>query len=78
MQLLTLDEVAARLGVCRRTAENLLASGRLPRPVRFGRVRRWADEQVDAMIKAEVERAGGGVGFSMPAVPRRRGRPRSE
>ena len=76
MQLLTLNQVAARLGVCRRMAENLLAAGRLPPPVRFGRVRRWADEQVDAMIKAEIERACGGS--SMPAAPRRRGRPRSE
>ena len=41
------------------TAESLLASGRLPRPVRFGRARRWADEQLDAFITAEIERAGG-------------------
>ena len=75
MQLLTLNEVAARLGVCRRTAENLLASGRLPPPIKFGRARRWADDQLDAMIKAEVERAGG---YSMPAVLPRRGRPRSK
>ena len=76
MQLLTLNEVAARLGVCRRTAENLLASGRLPQPIRFGRVRRWADDQLDAMIKGEIERAGG---YSMPAPQvRRRGRPRSK
>ena len=75
MQLLSLNEVAARLGVCRRMAENLLASGRLPPPVRFGRARRWSDEQLDAFIKAEVERAGG---YSMPATPARRGRPRSE
>ena len=77
MQLLSLNEVAARLGICRRMAENLLASGRLPPPVRFGRARRWSDDQVDAMIKAEVERAGGHV---TPAPPARRGagRPRSE
>lgn len=75
MQLLTLNEVAARLGVCLRMAENLLASGRLPPPVRFGQARRWADEQVDAFIKAEVERA---AGYSMPAPRARRGRPRSE
>ena len=74
MQLLTLDEVAARLGVCRRTAESLLAAGRLPRPVRFGRARRWADEQLDAFIKAEIERAGG---YSMPTMRGRRGRPRT-
>ena len=77
MRLLSLDEVAARLGICRRMAENLLASGRLPPPVRFGRARRWGDEQLDAFIKAEIERAGGHV---MPATRARRGagRPRSE
>ena len=74
MQLLTLDEVAARLGVCRRTAESLLAAGRLPRPVRFGRARRWADQQLDAFIKAEIERVGG---YAMPATRGRRGRPRT-
>ena len=75
MQLLSLNQVAARLGICRRMAENLLAAGRLPPPVRFGRARRWSDEQVDTMIKAEIERAGG---YSMPAPRARRGRPRSE
>ena len=77
MQLLSLNQVAARLGICRRMAENLLAAGRLPPPIKFGRVRRWADDQVDAMIKAEIERAAGSV---TPAPPARRGagRPRSE
>ena len=75
MQLLTLNQVAARLGVCRRMAENLLASGRLPPPVRFGRARRWSDEQLDQFIKTEVERAGG---YSMPTTRARRGRPRAE
>ncbi len=76
-QMLNLDEVADRLGMCRRTAENHLASGRLPKPARFGRLRRWSDEQIDAFIKAEIERVGGN---EAPAVPRPRGpgRPRSE
>jgi excisionase family DNA binding protein len=78
MRMLKIDEVAARLGVCRRTAEAMLAEGRLPKPVRFGRLRRWSDEQIDQLIVAEVARAGGSVA---PAAPERRrgpGRPRSE
>ena len=71
MQMLTLDDVAARLGVCRRTAETLLAGGRLPKPARFGRVRRWSDAQIDAFIQAEIERADGRPGV-------RRGRPRND
>ena len=77
MQMLTLDQVADRLGVCRRTAENLLAAGRLPRPVRFGRVRRWSDEQVNEFIAAEVRQVGGGHSASA-SPPRRLGRPRTE
>ena len=76
MRMLDLNEVADRLGVCRRTAEKMLAEGRLPRPVRFGRLRKWSEDQMDAWIVAEVARVGGG---SVPAAPRRGpGRPRTE
>lgn len=76
MQMLNLNEVAARLGVCRRKAETMLAEGRLPKPVRFGRLRKWADEQLDEFIRAEVARVGGGP---VPAAPPSRGpgRPRT-
>lgn len=77
MRMLDINEVAVRLGVCRRTAEAMLAEGRLPRPVRFGRLRRWSEDQMDAWIAAEVVRFGGGS--AIPAAPRRGpGRPRSE
>jgi excisionase family DNA binding protein len=77
MQMLSLKEVAARLGVCLRTAETMLAEGRLPKPVRFGRLRRWSEDQLDAFIVAEVARVNGN---EAPAVPRPRGpgRPRAE
>ena len=76
MRMLNIDEVAGRLGVCRRTAEAMLAEGRLPRPVRFGRLRKWSEDQIDAFIVAEVARVGGS---ETPAAPRPRGpgRPRS-
>lgn len=35
-QLLTLDEAAKRLAVCRRTLEREIAHGRFPRPVKIG------------------------------------------
>ncbi len=34
---LTLKEVAARLGVCRRTVEREILAGRFPRPLKIGR-----------------------------------------
>ncbi len=77
MRMLSIDEVAERLGVCRRKAEQMLADGRLPRPVRFGRLRKWSEDQLNAFIVAEVERVGGSTA---PAAPRPRGpgRPRSD
>ena len=79
MQMLNIKQVAARLGVCVRTAENHLASGRLPKPARFGRLRRWSDEQIDAFIKAEIERVGGSdTGGGTPGLGLGRGRPRSK
>lgn len=78
MQMLTLNEVAARLGVCRRTAEVLLAEGRLPPPVRFGRVRRWSDAQIDQFIQEEIDRVAGTPSPVPPQQPRSgRGRPRN-
>ncbi|SDS38044.1 DNA binding domain-containing protein, excisionase family [Opitutus sp. GAS368] len=38
--LLTLDETARRLSVCRRTLEREMAAGRFPLAVRIGRARR--------------------------------------
>jgi excisionase family DNA binding protein len=77
MRMLSLKEVAGRLGVCARTAETLLAEGRLPKPVRFGRLRKWSEDQIDAWIAAEVARVNGN---EAPVVsrPRGPGRPRSD
>ena len=78
MRMLNIDEVAERLGVCRRKAEQMLADGRLPRPVRFGRLRKWSEDQIDEWIAEEVARVVGGN--EAPAAPRLRGpgRPRSQ
>ena len=77
MRMLSLKEVAARLGVCLRTAEKMLAEGRLPKPVRIGRLRKWSEDQIDAWIVAEVSRVNGGSAPAAPAPrPRGPGRPR--
>ena len=80
MRMLDIDEVAARLGVCRRKAEQMLAEGRLPKPVRLGRLRKWSEGQMDEWIVAEVAQAQVIGGSAVPAAPRPRGpgRPRSE
>ena len=78
MQMLNIKQVAERLGVCVRKAETMLAEGRLPKPVRFGRLRKWSEAQMDEWIGAEVERVGGsGTGGDGTPGPGR-GRPRSK
>ena len=74
MQMLDLNQVAARLGISRRTAENLLASGQIPRPVLLGRQRRWPDVQIDA---AMLEASRKAQADAPPAAKRGRGRPRN-
>jgi prophage regulatory protein len=50
-------QVAARLGVSRRTLDGLLRAGKFPKPVRFNqRVVRWDLEEVDAFL-ATLENA---------------------
>ncbi|MBI5864816.1 MAG: excisionase family DNA-binding protein [Planctomycetes bacterium] len=49
-RLLTVREVAARLGISGRQIQKLLASGRFPAPVRLGRSVRWRDGDVSRFI----------------------------
>ncbi len=73
MKMMNMNEVAARLGICRRTAEALLANGRLPQPVRFGRLRRWLDVQIEEFMIQESEKAGGRATPAAANRGRRRG-----
>lgn len=51
-RLLRVQEVAQRLGVSARQCWKLLASGRLPQPVRLGRSVRWRESDISAFIAA--------------------------
>ncbi len=49
---LTADEVAGVLGISRALVWKLHSSGRLPRPVRFGRAVRWDRRSLEAWLAA--------------------------
>ena len=51
-KLLTVREVAARLGVSTRQCWKLNASGRMPAPLRLSRSVRWRESDLAAFIAA--------------------------
>ena len=48
--LLRVEQVAAELGVSRRTVWRLVSGGRLPRPLAIGRCRRWRRADVERFV----------------------------
>lgn len=71
-----IDDVAGMLQVSRTTIEVLLARGKIPRPVRLGRCRRWHREIVTRWMLEQAEKA---ASETPPEISDRgRGRPRSE
>lgn len=50
MQLLGIDDLAQLLRLSRRKVEQMLISGELPPPMRFGRLRRWHPESIDQWL----------------------------
>lgn len=52
--LITLDDAASRLAVCRRTLEREIAAGRFPRPVRIGRTTRIQLSDLQAYLQKLV------------------------
>ncbi len=52
LQLLTLTEVAATLGVRRQTLRGWWEKGLFPRPVKIGRTIRFRQEEVEAALKS--------------------------
>lgn len=50
--LLTLEQVAERLNVSRRTIENLVRAKKGPRFIRIGRAKRFRADDVDAWVNA--------------------------
>lgn len=51
-ELMTVRDVAAKLKVSSRQCWKLVASGRLPQPVRLGRSVRWRADDLAAFIAA--------------------------
>ncbi len=54
MQTYDIREWQARLKICRRQAEIMIARGELPPPIRIGKLRRWTDEQINGWISERV------------------------
>lgn len=73
MQTYDIKEWQARLKICRRQAEIMIARGELPPPIRIGKLRRWTDAQIDRWI---CERASAVEVASSPSPSHGRGRPR--
>lgn len=51
LRLLTLNETAQRLAICKRTLERLIASGEFPRPLRIGRAVRIVESDLLAFVE---------------------------
>jgi excisionase family DNA binding protein len=76
MRMVDITEWMARLRVCRRQVEIMIARGEIPAPARIGKLRRWSDTQIDQWIAARTEAVqAGGSGTIVPPAPR--GRPRA-
>ncbi len=75
-ELIDITAVAARLKVCVRTCEHMIASGALPPPVRIGRARWWSSSNIDEAIRQMAGRAIASGG-SRQWVGRPRGRTRT-
>lgn len=56
MELLAKDAVAARLGICERTLENLTRRGHFPPPVYLGKRAMWAREVVERWLEQKFAR----------------------
>jgi predicted DNA-binding transcriptional regulator AlpA len=56
--LLSIGEVAGRLGICRRTLEREINRGRFPRPLKIGKASRWEVGDVVAYIERLGEQRG--------------------
>ena len=53
--LLDAADVALLLNISRRKLEGLVARGKGPPFMRFGRIRRWRSEDIDAWVTEQLE-----------------------
>lgn len=52
--LLSIRELAERLGLCRRTVARLVDGGKLPRPIRVGGSLRWRPEAIETWLSEQT------------------------
>ncbi|MCA9280715.1 MAG: helix-turn-helix domain-containing protein [Phycisphaeraceae bacterium] len=57
-RLLSLNDAAAYLGICRRTIYRLIASGELPQPVKVGSATRLPESDLARYIESLKRRRG--------------------
>ena len=66
-RLLDYREVGLRLRVCRTQIWRMINDGRLPEPLRVGRLRRWRESDIDTWIRdLTAAQANGDSGASDP------------
>lgn len=70
--LMTVDELARELRASPKTIRRMDAAGRLPRPIRVGRAKRWARDSIVRWIAAGAPRRSEWEAFG-GAPARRRG-----
>lgn len=59
-RLLKVSDVQARLGISRPTIYSWMATGRFPRPIKFGgRCVRWSESTIDAWLADAAQRSAG-------------------
>jgi len=54
-RLIGAREFAEKLGVSPRMLEELIARGQVPQYIRFGRLRRWDEVQVDSWLDKQFQ-----------------------
>ena len=57
---ISLADIAARLGVCRRTVRRWHDAGKLPAPVRLPGVLRWEEKDIMRWIRSSKKRTNEG------------------
>lgn len=79
MRMLDIQAVADILSISRRKAEQMLACGELPQPIRFGRLRRWHPDSIKQWLasRAGLDGTAQTRGETPNKTPAKPGRPRT-
>jgi excisionase family DNA binding protein len=76
VNLLTKEDLSAKLRVSKRTVENWVASGEMPPPAHIGRRAYWPEEKIESWLRQKTELQAVDTKPSPEIKARRRGRPR--